>query len=649
VFAWSVEKKRVKFRFVDCIIVALYLILLSVKMVLKFMKVSDPVLRYYLNMSLKYKITILIFLLISAVTLSLGGYSYTISKKQIINKVSNTNTSVLNQVNNNLNRMRKTIEDWVTVFSLASVVQETLRSKTIDSVEVESNFYNGPTASMMNQMLVTGNFDYLSLYGNKPQPIFQVATDSSSGTYLFENIKSNDVYSKTELLNGASYWFPLTDENNVFIQDNRNEKVGMSRIIRDVANGNQIGFVFVGVNLETIRKTYLANLYDENHGILILNEQGNTILNAGRDIYTEDTLSFVRDKVKTGKKSGSSIVNIFGEDNLLNYSVIDNGWISLYAVPLSVLTEELSSIKLVMLILILAYLILSIPLLMFFSSFLTSPLKTLLISMRRFQNGQFDEKVTIKYRDEIGQLSRGYNNMVMNIKSLVDDVYMLKLKEQEAELKALQSQINPHFLYNMLDTIFWEAESAGQDKISEMIINLSRLFRLSLNRGKSFTSVAKEKELISLYLSLQKMRFKDSLNYNIDIPDELDNYVVLKLSLQPFIENALVHGIERKRGGGMINISGRIIEGNLYFEIVDDGSGMDRETLHSIISAPEESDVYTSQEVNGYAVQNVFSRFKHFYQGEFSITYDSSPGQGTRVQITIPAIINHPKESESVD
>lgn len=482
-------------------------------------KVSDPVLRYYLNMNLRYKITILIFLLITGVACTLGAYSYNISKQQIINKVSNSNQSVLKQIDSNLARMQKTLADWVTVFSLAPVVQDTLRSNTPDSAKIENQLYNGPTASIMNQMLVTGSFDYLALYGSLSEPLFQVATDDSSGAYSLSKITSNDTYKQTVALNGASYWFPLTEENNVFIQSNRNDKLGMTRIIRDIVNGNRIGFVFVGINLETIRRTYLTNLYDKDHGILILSEQGTQLLSAGKETYSPEAAQFVMKQAKAGIRSGNTIVSLEGKDTLLNYNINQDGWITLYSVPLSSLTGELNSIKSAVLVMVLASLVLSIPLLMFFSSFLTAPIKTLLLSMRRFQNGQFEEKVDIKYWDEIGQLSRGYNNMVSNIKTLVDDAYLLKLKEQEAELKALQSQINPHFLYNMLDTIFWEAEAAGQDKISEMVINLSRLFRLSLNQGKSFTSVAKEKELIELYLTLQKMRFQESLEYVIDIPE----------------------------------------------------------------------------------------------------------------------------------
>lgn len=591
------------------------------------------------NLSLRYKIIGMYVLIVTVVAGSLGYYSFKTSEKQIINKVSASNQSIITLIDNNLAVMQRSISDWITVFSLSELVQSSIRNKDTDPDKLETKMYSGTMSSLMNQMLVTGNFDFLSLYGSDSKPIYQVATDDSSGGLPLDFIRQSNIYNQVEAANGASTWFPLTGSNNVFIEDNRNEKIGTSRVIRSTLNGRNIGLIFVAINTDTIRKHYLKNLYDKDHGIAILDQKGNLMLTAGKNFYQTDQpeWAFVS-SASSPQFKGSRIIHSSNQDYLLSYSQLNsNGWLILYAVPLDILTQELNSIKLFVVIIIAVCLLLSIPLMTLLTNVLVSPIKKLLQSMQRFQNGQFNERVDIPSRDEIGLLSKGYNTMVSNIKTLVDEVYILQLKEQEAELKALQSQINPHFLYNMLDTIFWEAETSGQHRISEMVINLSRLFRLSLNRGKSFTSVSKERELIYLYLTLQHMRFGNKLKYEIDIPETLDNHVILKLSLQPFIENALVHGIERKREGGTVTLTGRLTDDYLYFCITDDGVGMDEETMKSIqeVSMNEE-DIYVSGDLGGYAVSNVIQRLKLYYKDNYELHYDSAEGEGTKVEMKIP-------------
>ncbi|MFC4323967.1 cache domain-containing sensor histidine kinase [Litchfieldia salsa] len=593
--------------------------------------------RHYFNLSLKTKFIILIMLSTSLISITLGYYSYSTSKSQIVDKVSQSNLAVIGVIDRNLTNMQKGISDWITVFAMSSVVQKSLQDPRTEPNYLESALYSGTTSSMMDQMLVTGNFDYLALYGKTNEPLYQVARDGSSGPKHLNGIKQHRIYQKTLQLNGSAYWFPLTEQNNVFIEYNRHEKLGMSRIIRSTLNGEKLGFIMVGVNHQTIKQHYLRSLYDQNHGIVILDQEGTPLLKAGKEFYHSKLLpsTIVGD---LSERTGSLINTGRDEDLLLTYSRAKNGWLIMYAVPLNLLTKELDSIKSLVVIIIITCILLSIPISMSISTLLTAPIKKLLASMKRFQKGHFDERVEVKYHDEIGQLSLGYNTMVTNIKSLVDEAYVLRLKEKEAELKALQSQINPHFLYNMLDMIYWEAERSGQPQLGDMVISLSRLFRLSLNRGKSFTSLGKEKEFILLYLSLQQMRFKDRLTFNIDIADELESYVILKLCLQPFIENALYHGIESKREGGFIHVTASLKDQYLHFEIQDNGGGMNEETLMDITKIQNESDVYTSHETGGYAIQNVIERLHHYYKDDYVLSYESELKKGTLVKLVIPAI-----------
>ncbi|WP_110930424.1 sensor histidine kinase [Paenibacillus bouchesdurhonensis] len=593
--------------------------------------------RLFLDLSIRLKIFITFYSVITLITLSIGIYSYQTVKKEIIDKVSVTNIGMIAQIGNGISAMRKQIEDWATIFISSQPVQSKLSQKGSSGQSLESTLYDGPTASIMAYMLTTSIFDYLSLYGTADSPLFSESTGYGGIPYPLSNIHDSSIYSEIKQKNGAPYWFSSTDNQDIFFHHNPSEMIGMSRIVRNVYNGDHIGLLFVGIHSDTVRKIYLENLYDNEHGIVMLDQNGTPLLQAGMPQYQTDKFFKILSDIDIQTKTGTKIVSINGAKLLVTYSTMDSlGWRIFYTVPFAFLTNELSTIKEFVLILIVVCLILSLPIMLVSTIFLTAPIKTLQRSMKRFQNGNFKERVDIKYRDEIGELGRGFNSMVSRISTLVNDVYMLKISEKEAELKALQAQINPHFLYNMLDTIFWEAQTSENKKISDMIISLSRLFRLNLNRGSSLTSVAKEKELIGHYLALQRMRFEEKLHYQIEIPTELDQYVILKLILQPFIENAITHGIEKRHEGGIVKVSCHLADNNLEFIIEDNGVGMDESTIYKIMDYVPQSNSNLSSDTSGYGIHNVFSRLKHFYNDQFTLRIESQIGVGTKVFLRVP-------------
>lgn len=593
--------------------------------------------RLFLDLSIRLKIFIVFYSVISLITLSIGIYSYLTVKKEIVDKVSVTNIGMIAQIGNGISAMQKQIEDWATVFISSQPVQSKLSPNGSSGESLESTLYDGPTASIMAYMLTTSIFDYLSLYGTADSPLFIESTGYGGAPYPLSIIHDSSIYSEIKQRNGAPYWFSSTENQDIFFHDNPSDMIGMSRIVRNVYNGDHIGLLFVGIHSDTVRKLYLKNLYDNEHGIFMLDQNGTPLLQAGMPQYQTDEFFKVLSEIDIQTQTGTKIISINGEKLLVTYSTMDpQGWRTFYTVPFAFLTNELSTIREFVLILIVVCLILSLPLMLVSTTFLTAPIKTLQRSMKRFQNGNFEERVDIKYRDEIGELGRGFNSMVSRISSLVNDVYLLKISEKEAELKALQAQINPHFLYNMLDTIFWEAQASGNKKISDMIISLSRLFRLNLNRGSSLTSVAKEKELIGHYLALQKMRFEEKLQYHIEIPTELDEYVILKLILQPFIENAITHGIEKRHGGATVKVSGHLVNNYLEFLIEDNGVGMDELTVKKIMDYVPQSNSNLSSDTSGYGIHNVFARLQHFYNEQFTLRIESQIGVGTKVFLQVP-------------
>lgn len=248
--------------------------------------------------------------------------------------------------------------------------------------------------------------------------------------------------------------------------------------------------------------------------------------------------------------------------------------------------------------------------------------------------------------DEIGELGRGYNAMIMHIKDLIERVYKLHISEKEAELKALQAQINPHFLYNTLDTIFWKANKKQVPEISEMVYALSKIFRLSLNRGEDITTVAQEKELIHNYLVLQQIRFKEKLSYQINFDPRIMSLSIPKLILQPFVENAIIHGIEGQESGGRITINGRLENDRMVFKISDDGVGMPEEKITQVLINRDHKQNIPSATVvsGGYAIGNVLERLELYYHSDYDLQFDSRPGCGTTVTIKIPVCVKKPVE-----
>lgn len=243
--------------------------------------------------------------------------------------------------------------------------------------------------------------------------------------------------------------------------------------------------------------------------------------------------------------------------------------------------------------------------------------------------------VTSDNVDEITELGMSFNIMVGKVRELVD----AKMQEQEnlkkAELRALQAQINPHFLYNTLDTIIWMVESKRTAQVVDLVRALSRFFRISLSKGEDWITVGDEFEHVASYLAIQKIRYRDILDYQIDVDDAILPATILKLTLQPLVENALYHGIKNKRNGGMISVRGqRSSDAFIHIEIEDNGIGMPPERLAQVRAALLRDTSGPSE--GGYGLINVNQRIRLYYGQRYGLTIASEYGAGTTVSMTIP-------------
>jgi two-component system sensor histidine kinase YesM len=249
--------------------------------------------------------------------------------------------------------------------------------------------------------------------------------------------------------------------------------------------------------------------------------------------------------------------------------------------------------------------------------------------------------------DEITELGMSFNIMIGKIKELLDS----KIKEQEelkkAELRALQAQINPHFLYNTLDTIIWMAESKKTDQVVKIVSALSKFFRISLSKGMDWITIGEEVERIKSYLTIQKMRYRDILDYKIEVDENVAENTILKLILQPLVENALYHGIKNKRQKGMIIVRARRkSENEILLEVEDDGIGFTSEKLAQL-RAELDDDSGDIKLESGFGIGNVNKRIRLYYGKPYGLSVQSEYTTGTCVTLVIPAKMETAPENEN--
>lgn len=316
------------------------------------------------------------------------------------------------------------------------------------------------------------------------------------------------------------------------------------------------------------------------------------------------------------------------------------GWRIVGQVPLQEIVQEAHSIRQLIIISVVLSIIFAVGLHFYLSSRLTRPLKLLKNKMKLAASGFLESRITPTGKDEIADLGSSFNIMLGKIKTLLVEQKREQEEMKKAELRALQAQINPHFLYNTLDSILWMAEAGKNDKVIRLVESLSRLFRVSLSKGQDWISLEREMEHVQSYLDIQQMRYHDILDYEVDIETRILSSTILKMILQPIVENALYHGIKNKRGKGCIQISGRAAGfGEIELIVQDNGNGLSPERLEQLRynlsngKLPHE----TGEEVSGgFGLHNVHQRIRLYYGEQYGVHIESIEHVGTTVTIRIP-------------
>lgn len=407
--------------------------------------------------------------------------------------------------------------------------------------------------------------------------------------------------------------------------------VSLSREIRNPGGEQTLGILLVDMNFSVLNDIFDQIDLGKRGYVFIVDNSGNIVYHPQQQLIYSN-LKEERINEVLMDQNGSFITDEGGQSRM--YSIQDTGfgWKIVGVSYLNELVSNKRDMQFSFLALGMTSLILALGVSFFLSRKLTRPINQLQEHMKEVEKGNFDIQVPVDSTREIGRLARTFNIMVLRIKELMSQVVKEQEFKRKSEISALQAQINPHFLYNTLDSIVWMAEAKKSEEVVLMTSALARLFRSSISKGQELVSIQTEVDHITNYLTIQQMRYRDKLEFHIDVASDILNCLTLKILLQPLVENAIYHGIKNKSGIGIITIRGQQEQDEVIFHVIDNGVGMDEATIVRIFSNQ------TSTERRGMGVVNVHERIKLYFGETFGLSYESELDVGTSVMIRIPKI-----------
>jgi Predicted signal transduction protein with a C-terminal ATPase domain len=298
------------------------------------------------------------------------------------------------------------------------------------------------------------------------------------------------------------------------------------------------------------------------------------------------------------------------------------------------LNDQVAKVMTTMIVALASIIIASFLMNVLLTDSITKPIRMLCEKTALVAKGDFTTRTSCDNHDELSVLSDSFNDMAIKLEQQVNSIKQEQENLRNMESKLLQAQINPHFLYNTLDTIIWLIEGNKNQEAIDIVVSLSEFFRVAVSKGKDFISIWEEELHIKSYLQIQQSRYCDILDYEITIPEELYQYQILKLTLQPLVENSLYHGIKMLRARGKITVTGELLGEDICFHVIDNGVGMDPEEL---IGLRKEVEFPGSEQSTGFGLANVNKRIKLNYGNMYGLDIQSKKGEGTDIAITIPA------------
>lgn len=561
------------------------------------------ILKFFKKNSLQSRIFIFTLILVLIPLLLIGLVTYSNYKDLAITNLINSNKSTVTQINENLTFILEDIHD-LSLF----VIQSNQAQNLLQNKDDNESFSFQQQKREVEELLVhlIGSKDFIKSIHIGTNRSLLIDTNRSGATL------SEEQYKTILNLNGQAHYF-IDAESGLFTY---------SRIIKNLQDITEpVGYISIHLDIDYLNSlltTYNKDLHENYY--LIHDNQQVVLSRESRDLPQQNDKVF-QDVVPLTKE-----ISIDNYDYIQTISQLEKYPFRLvHLISLEQLLQRNVVVPRLVIGSLLVSLFVCLIVAFYFSRYIVKPIKGLELLMKEVENDNLNVSFTEKGTDEINQLGSGFNAMLKRIKFLIERVYQVEIKNKDAELKALTAQINPHFLYNTLDTIYWMSYSEGSEKSAEMAYSLSQLFRMILKEEGSVTTVENELSYVTHYLKIQEVRYQGMINFDIDVEPGIENYKTVKMVIQPLIENAITHGIEH-RGHGNISIQIKTTDHYLDIKVEDDGVGADITKLLALLD-----DIRFKQDMKGYALRNINDRIRLNNGVDYGLIFLTNKNQGLTV------------------
>ncbi|THF75049.1 sensor histidine kinase [Cohnella fermenti] len=578
------------------------------------------------NRSIRNKITILYIPLVVLPLLLLGIVSNRIYTEAIVGKteesIADNSQLIATRIQGILQNMESSANNMT--LSLNRIVSEEEEPTPGEDVRYEALIVN----QLSFALLVFPDVDSAAFIDAKGR----VYATHSAMTNGAEQFAGSELAEQLRATSGENRWLGV-QRRDFLVRTPEQTVLSLGKKVTEISTGRTLGYLVVNAD-----ETKLSGIFPrEGEGILadysIVDESGTVV--SARDpgklfAPLEDRAAL--DWLSGGASSALDEPFRHGDTLTVGYRLGAMGWTLVTEVPIKELTRDTSKISLIIVLIGLGCFLLVLANAGLLSRTIAAPIVRLTRAMRKVQEGSIDTRFETRGRDEIGQLGSGFNSMIGRIRELLVRVRREQRQKREYELALIQSQIKPHFLYNTLDVIYTLSEMGRTRDVQRTTKALADYYRNVLSKGREMITIAEELQNVRDYLAIQKVRYSDVFEYRIDVPAELEPYPILKLTLQPLVENAIYHGLKPTGAFGHLSVTGELGDDGILLKVTDDGVGMSEAELAAIWAADTDGNRKPS-----FGMRNAHERIRLYFGSGYGLEVRSAPGQGTTVTARLPA------------